>query len=55
MKFKNMISMEVSKEDVKNLKNKINCIVESYSDRHGFIDYRSAWDFSCDILDIEYK
>ncbi|MGN1317756.1 MAG: SWIM zinc finger domain-containing protein [Lachnospirales bacterium] len=52
LKFKNMISTEVSREDVKKLKNEINCIIDSYSDRHGFIDYRSAWDFSCDILDI---
>lgn len=52
IKFKNIVSTEINQKDIKNLKEEINFIIDSYSDENDFISYRSAWDFANELIDF---
>ncbi len=52
IKFKNMVSPQISVADIKSLKNQIDGMLFSYADKYGTIDYNSAWDFCNELAEF---
>lgn len=40
------------KSHINRLKGVVDNLVIDYSDKRGFIDYRNAWDFCCELVDL---
>ena len=51
-RFKSIICCEISKEDMKRYKNRINRIFNKYAGRQGFIDYYSAGSLISELVDF---